>query len=103
MRRPGYKFTRKRHPKRAIMATILGVISLVSFSTVVYISYVNQGVMVASPGMTGVLITLFSVVGFVLSGITIFEKERYLLFPVLGLILNIVSLGGVSILLYAAV
>jgi len=96
----GYKFTRKRHPKRAIMATILGVISLVSLVMVVYISFINNGGSVASPGVTGLLITLFSLTGFFLSGVTFFEPERYLLFPVLGITFNTLALAGISLVLY---
>lgn len=100
MKRQGYKFTRKRHPKRAIMSTVLGVISLAALIVVIYISYVNNGGSVASPGFTGLLITLFSLTGFCLSGVTFFESERYLLFPVIGITLNSLALIGISIVLY---
>ncbi|MBO7386555.1 MAG: hypothetical protein J6U15_02005 [Lachnospiraceae bacterium] len=100
MKRQGYKFTKKVHPKRAIMATILGAISLIALFAVIYISFLNNGASVASPGMTGLLITLFSIVGFGLAGVTFFEPERYLLFPILGITLNSLALIGISMVLY---
>ena len=101
MKRQGYKFTRKVHPRRAIMSAILGAISLIALILVVYISYANNGASVASPGITGLLITLFSLTGFALAGITFFEPERNLLFPILGITLNSLALIGISIVLYA--
>jgi len=100
MKKQGYKFTRKRHPKRAIMSAILGIISLIALILVVYISFMNNGASIASPGVTGILITLFSVVGFGLAGVTFFEPERYLLFPIIGITLNTLALIGISVVLY---
>lgn len=100
-RRPGYKFTNRKHPKRAIMGTILGTISLVSLCLVIYLSYANGGTNPGSAGMTGLLITLFSLTGIILGVITIMERERYILFPVLAIVLNIIALGGISLILYA--
>ena len=100
-RRPGYKFTNRIHPKRAIMGTILGIISLVSLFLAIYLSYANGGNNPGSAGMTGLLITLFSIVGLVLGIITIMERDRYHLFPVLAIVLNVIALGGISLILYA--
>ena len=101
MKKQGYKFTRKVHPKRAIMSVVLGVVSLIALVALVYISFLNNGASVASPGVTGILITLFSITGFGLAGVTFFEPERYLLFPVLGITLNSLALIGISVVLYA--
>lgn len=100
-RRPSYKFTNRKHPKRAVMGTILGVISLVSLGLVIYLSYINGGTNPGSAGMTGLLITLFSMTGLVLGIITVMERERYPLFPVLAIVLNIAALSGISLILYA--
>ena len=100
-RRRSYKFTNRIHPKRAIMGTILGIISLVSLCVVIYMSYANGGTNPGSAGMTGILITLFSITGLILGIITTIERDRYPLFPVLAIILNIIALGGISLILYA--
>ena len=100
-KKSGYMFTNRRHPKRAIMSVILGSISLLSLIAVVYISYLHQGVGGGSVGMTGLFITLFSLTGLFLGLVTIMEKDRYLLFPFWGIIVNTLALGGISLILYA--
>ena len=90
MRKKNYIFTNKKHSNRAIMSTILGGISLVSLGIVTYLSY-SQG---------GVLATIYSLIGLILGILTLREKDIYRIFPVLGTILNVVALGGVSFLLY---
>ena len=100
-KRAGYMFTNRVHPKRAIMSVILGCISILSILFSVYRSYATKGEHLGSAGMTGLLITLFSLTGLILGLITFMEKDRYPLFPVLGMILNGISLGGISLILYA--
>ena len=39
MRKKNYIFTNKKHSDKAIMSTILGIISLVSLGIVTYLSY----------------------------------------------------------------
>ena len=87
MRKKNYIFTNKKHSNRAIMSTILGGISL-------------GGVMHGGYGVTGVLATIYSLIGLILGILTLREKDIYRIFPVLGTILNVVALGGVSFLLY---
>lgn len=100
-KRAGYMFTNRVHPKRAVMSVILGCISILSILFSVYRSYATKGEHLGSAGMTGLLITLFSLTGLILGLITFMEKDRYPLFPVLGMILNGISLGGISLILYA--
>ncbi len=62
-KRKGYIFTNKRNSKRAEMAVILGVISLVSLGAAVYLSYQSGGIAMAGYGFTGLLAALFSLTG----------------------------------------
>ena len=78
------------------MSTILGGISLVSLGIVTYLSYSQGGVMHGGYGVTGVLATIYSLIGLILGILTLREKDIYRIFPVLGTILNVVALGGVS-------
>ena len=94
MRKKNYIFTNKKHSDKAIMSTILGVISLVSLGIVTYLSYSQGGV------MHGVLATVYSLIGLILGVLTLRDKDIYRFFPVLGTILNVISLGGISFLLY---
>lgn len=75
------------------MSTILGVISNVSLGIVIYLTYLNGGDAPVSYGLTGLLALIFSVVGLILGILTAREKDGFKLFPVLGIILNLVALG----------
>lgn len=76
MWKKNYIFTNKKHSNRAIMSTILGGLSLVSLGIVTYLSYSQGGVMHGGYGVTGVLATIYSLIGLIL-GILTFGK-RYL-------------------------
>ena len=92
MRKKNYIFTNKKHSDKAIMSTILGVISLVSLGIVTYLSYSQGGVMHGGYGVTGVLATVYSLIGLILGVLTLRDKDIYRFFPVLGTILNVISL-----------
>lgn len=96
MRKKNIHFTNKKHSDKAIMSTILGVISLVSLGIVTYLSYSQGGVMHGGYGVTGVLATVYSLIGLILGVLTLRDKDIYRFFPVLGTILNVISLGGIS-------
>lgn len=100
-KRSGYIFTNKRQSNRAIMATILGVITILSLIAVTHLSFMQKGNAPISYGLTGLLSMLMSLMGLVLGVITVLEKNYYKLFPALGIILNLVSLIGVGFIVYA--
>ena len=68
-----------------------------SLGIVTYLSYSQGGVMHGGYGVTGVLATIYSLIGLILGILTLREKDIYRIFPVLGTILNVVALGGVSL------
>lgn len=80
------------------MATILGVISNASLGIVIYLSYLSGGDAPISYGLTGLLAMLFSMVGLILGVLTIGEKDIFKLFPVLGILLNLIALGILAFL-----
>lgn len=82
------------------MSTILGIISTVSLGIVVYLTYRKGGAATVGYGVTGLLATLFSLAGLVLGIITVRNKEYYRLFPWLGIGLNLLALGSISLILY---
>lgn len=100
-KRKGFIFTNKKHSQRAIMSAILGMISIIALIVVVTISSKNGGEAPAGFGFTGVLAFAFSAVGLGLGIVTVRNKEYYRLFPVLGTVLNLVVLAGISLILYA--
>ena len=92
MKRRHYIFTKRKDSEQAILSTILGVISLGSLAAVVYLSYLKGGVVPISYGLTGFLAAVFSVVGLVLGVLAVQEKEVFKLFPILGIVLNLIAL-----------
>lgn len=82
------------------MSTILGIISTVSLGIVVYLTYLRGGEATVGYGVTGLLATIFSLAGLILGIVTVRDKEYYRLFPWLGVILNLVALGSISLMLY---
>lgn len=98
MKRKNFIFTNKRDSKQAIMATILGVISNVSLGIVIYLSYLNGGDVPISYGLTGLFAMIFSLIGLVLGVLTLWEKDIFRLFPVLGIVLNLTALGILAFL-----
>lgn len=98
MKRKNYIFTNRRDSKQAIMATILGVISNASLGIVIYLSYLSGGNVPISFGLTGLFAMLFSIVGLILGVLTAQEKDMFKLFPVLGIVLNLIALGILAFL-----
>lgn len=99
-KRKGYIFTNKKHSNRAVMAVALGIISLASLGTTVFLSYRGQGVFRAKYGVIALLSAVYSLAGLALGIVTVLDKNYYRLFPVLGVVLNTVTLAGISLILY---
>ena len=97
----GYKFTNKKHPEKGIMSAILGMISLVSIGTAVYQTYLVKGAATANMGVVGLVITIFSIIGIILGWLAKNDYDVFLLFPYLGIFLNVLALACISIILYA--
>ncbi len=102
-RRKNYVFTNKKHSDKAIMGMILGIISLASMIAVIFLSYSKGGQVPAGYGFSGLLATVFSVIGLVLGITTLREKNQFLFFPLLGVIFNGLALVIIGVLLYTAV
>lgn len=101
--RPGYKFTNKKNPQQGIMASILGTIAMVSVGLAIYLTYLNKGVAPMQYGTVILLSLLFAIVGFVLAIRACMEKDIYRLFPVLGIILNGITILAGGFILYLGV
>lgn len=99
-RKKNYIFTNKKHSEKAIMATILGLISLLSLGAVVFLTYTRDGEATVGYGVTGILAAIFSLIGLGLGISTIREADRYRLFPCLGILFNLVALVGIGLILY---
>lgn len=98
-KRKNYIFTNRRHPSQAIMATILGTISLLSLIFVIWRTAAAGGNASAGYGLTGLFAMLFSIVGLVMGIMTIQQKRNFKLFPIVGIVLNSIVLLVIIILL----
>ena len=85
------------------MSTILGVISTASMVVVIYLSFLLRGETPISYGLTGLLALLMSVVGEVLGLVTVFERDRFKLFPIVGIVLNLAAIAIVAFVFYMGV
>ena len=54
-------------------------------------------------GVIGLFSAIYSLTGLILGIVTVWEKNYYKLFPVLGILLNMAALAGVGLILYMGV
>lgn len=101
MLKKSYMFTNRNHPLKGIMATILGILSIVTLTITIYLSYMGGGVSSARYGAAALLAVIFMIIGIGLSAYCLIEKDNFKLFPILGLILNIAAAVILSLILYA--
>ena len=100
-RKKGYIFTNKNHSLKSIMAVILGILSIGTLVTAVYLSYQQGGVSSARYGAAAFLAVIFLTVGMGLSLYAMTEKDTFKFFPILGIVLNTAAIGALSLILYA--
>lgn len=82
------------------MATILGVISLAALIVAIFFTYRRGGDAKVAYGFAGVFATFFSLIGTILGVVSVGDKNNFRLFPVLGLVLNLVVLAGIGGILF---
>lgn len=101
MARKNYIFTNKEHPRKAIMSTILGVLSVGSLILAAYLSYMDKGAENVRYGSACFLALIFALVGAVLGILGRIEKDKFYLFSYIGIALNLAAVGLASLILYA--
>lgn len=80
--------TAKHHPKRAIIATLLGLFSLGMFTVVCISAGNSDGHAGLLAGVIGMLCLLIAVFGFILSWFSLHEDNIRPLFPTISSLLN---------------
>lgn len=90
--------TAKHHPRRAIIATLLGLLSLGVFAVVCIAAGNSDGHAGLLSGVVGMLCLLIAVFGFVLSWFSLHEDNIRPLFPTISSLLN-----GLLVILYMLV
>ncbi len=101
LRIKGYIFTNKEYSRKGIMSTILGVLSCVTMSVAIFLSYQNGGESSPRYGAASLLAAVFMLIGMILGVYSTTEKEKFKLFSVLGIIVNVLAFGMLSLILYA--
>lgn len=83
------------------MSTILGVLSNITLGTAIYLSYLNKGASSARYGAAALLAVIFMTIGIILGLWSVTEREKFKLFTVLGITVNVLAFGLLSIILFA--
>ena len=78
-RKNSFMFTNKSHSDKGIMATILGVISLVTLIYTLVMSYRNNGNIPRQYGAAALLVTIFAFVGAGLGMVSKTERDKFFL------------------------
>ena len=92
-RRRGYKFTEKTHSKRGIIATVLALMLLILYGVMTYWSYRAVGTLSMYYGSAGLVALLVSLVGLFIAIRSLWEEDSFQLFPRLGLLFSLMSVG----------
>ena len=100
-RNKGFIFTNKEYSKTGIMYTVFGVLSFATLGTAVYLSYQNGGASSARYGAAAFLAVIFWAAGMMLGIYSTTEKEKFRLFTVLGIFVNLLAFGMLSLILFA--
>ena len=96
-----FMFTYQEHTLKGIMATILGVISLVSLVFIIVDSYARAGEVPLQYGAVAFLTMIFAVVGIALGVMSKSDRDKFYFFSYLGIVLNVLVLAALSVILYA--
>ena len=102
-RRKSYMFTNKNHPERGIMSTVLGILSDTAIGLAVFSSFEMKGKSNARLATVILLSMLFGIAGLVLGILSRLEKDKFYLFPNLGILLNAVAVIATGFIIYAGV
>lgn len=86
-----YKFTSKSQSQKGIMATVLGIIAMVSFFVSNMDSFKVHGEATARSGAVGLVSMIFSLVGLIAGILSLREEDKFILFPGCGTVICIIS------------
>lgn len=101
LRSKGFIFTNKNHTEKGIMSSILGVLAIITLGLAVYCSYLGGGVSSERYAAAAFLAVIFMIVGLGLGIWSTTETEKFRLFTVVGIFMNIVAFGMLSLILFA--
>ena len=100
MKKRGIIFTKKKHPLIAIMATILGTISLIAIVYGIIASFTMGGAVPHRYGVALILAFGYTIVGLVMALYSFKIQEAFHLFSITGTVLNGICLLAEGFLLW---
>lgn len=89
------QLTDKRHPASGIIAAVLGMLSVILFIILCFISSESHGNAGLSIGLAGIFCFLLSVTGFILAWITLRRENIRPVFPTIAALIS-----GLSVVFY---
>lgn len=92
-----FKFSGRSHSVKGLMSVIIGSVSLITLIVLSIISSLSKGNGGLIIGVIGILLFVFTIVGFILGIKGCREKEIYYTAPIVGMVMN----GFLSILFFA--
>jgi hypothetical protein len=81
-------FSGRRHTKLGIASTVIGIIVVLGFFIISLLSGLAGGKGGFAIGVTGILLLILSVIGFVLAYKALRKKDIFYRFPIIGAVLN---------------
>lgn len=94
----GLRLTDKRHPREAMIASVIGIVSIVVFGVLCFMSGESRGTSGIEAGAVGILCVVASITGFIVSWVSLHKENIRPTFPTIGVIVN-----GLTVLFYLLV
>lgn len=95
MRKSNIKFKGREHSKQGIFSMLLGLLSIITFIVISFVSGYAKGMGGIELGVVGLVSAACSVLGFLLSIRSFKEKDIYLTAPIMG-----IGLNGIMLVVY---
>lgn len=96
----GFKFTSKKLSDKGIMATVLGIVAMISFFVANTYSFRQAGNIDLRMASAGILSFIFAFVGDVLAALSFYEPDTFLFVKIMGsVVCGIATILWVVILL----
>lgn len=96
-----YIYTNRKQSVKGIMSSFFGALSAISYYLCIYQSYLNKGENAQRYSTVAFFATVFMIVGFILFIFSVFESDTFWLFRIIGVVLNVIALGALSMIFYA--
>ncbi|MDF2474094.1 MAG: hypothetical protein K0R21_1876 [Anaerocolumna sp.] len=87
-KKKNYKFTDIEHSVKGLISFILGIVSMIAFLVVSYLSSLSGGNGGFGYGVTGIILFIVAIGGLILGVQSFKEKDIYYNAPIAGVVMN---------------